>query len=137
MLVCVRVMLVCVRVMLVRMCVMQKYGIDFQALLCAFAATIVPPLTSTSPHRPLLLVGVAPNVVLITMMVLLFIVSDVISLAFLCTRSRFQGGNGTGDKVNPQLLHVFLGSQTHLQGSQICWDADRNLDSSCSFLSCT
>ena len=87
------------QLMLVCMCVMQKYGIDFQALSCAFAATIVPPLTSMSPHRPPLLVGVAPNFVLITMMVLLFIVSDVISLAFLCTRSWYQGGNGTADKV--------------------------------------
>ncbi len=93
-------------VMLVCVCVMQKYAIDFQALSCAFAATIVPPLTSMSPHRPPLLVGVAPNFVLITMMVILFIVSDVISLAFLCTRSWYQGGNGTADKVNHQLLHV-------------------------------
>jgi len=110
--------------MIVCVCVMQKYAIDFQALSCAFAATIVPPLTSMSPHRPPLLVGVAPNFVLITMMVLLFIVSDVISLAFLCTRSWYQGGNGTADKVNPQLLHVFLGPQTYPQGSQVCWDAD-------------
>ena len=95
-------------VMLVCVCVMQKYAIDFQALSCAFAATIVPPLTSMSPHRPPLLVGVAPNFVLITMMVLLFMVSDVISLAFLCTRSWYQGGNGSADKVNPQMLHRTL-----------------------------
>ena len=93
-------------VMPVCVCVMQKYAIDFQALSCAFAATIVPPLTSMSPNRPPLRVGIAPNFVLIAMMVLLFIVSDVISLAFLCTRSWYQGGNGTADKVNCQLLHV-------------------------------
>ena len=93
-------------VMFVCVCVMQKYAIDFQALSCAFAATIVPPLTSMSPHRPPLLVGVAPNFVLIAMMVLLFMLPDVVALSFLCTRSWYEGGNGTADKVSLQLLHL-------------------------------
>lgn len=84
---------------------LQILALDIQALLLACTAvTTASPLQKMSRHRPPSSVATWPNFVLMSMMTFLFFCCDCTTIAYLCTRPWFAGGNGTAKEVTVHIL---------------------------------
>ncbi|KAL3131604.1 hypothetical protein ABBQ38_007901 [Trebouxia sp. C0009 RCD-2024] len=90
---------------------LQILALDIQALLLACTAvTTASPLQKMSRHRPPSSVATWPNFVLMSMMTFLFFCCDCTTIAYLCTRPWFAGGNGTAKEIlhSPAGFRVLL-----------------------------